>query len=67
MNAYGCIVTVAVRSSIVLTEDVNFHWRGSEAACRRKAMLKKGAVRIVKVEPLDEARYVRAFGLAQRM
>lgn len=67
MNPYGCEVTVAIRTGVIATEEKTFHWRGSESACRRKAMLKIGAVHVVKVVPLDERQYISAYGLNQRM
>jgi len=60
-------VVVSVRTGMVGTEDRQFHWRGSAASCRRKAMLKTGAVRIVSVAPVTEAQWIRAYGLNQRM
>jgi hypothetical protein len=66
-KTYGCIVTVEIRTSIMSSESRRFNWRGSEASCRRKGMLQSGAISVTAIESLDEATYVRAFGLAQRM
>lgn len=64
---YGCAVTVDIRTGAIATRSETFHWRGSEASCRKKAMLKTGAVRISDVELLDEETYIRAYGKNQRM
>lgn len=63
----GHEVTVSIRIGMVGTEDRKFHWRGSAASCRRKAMLKIGAVRVVSVEAVTERQWIRVYGLNQRM
>lgn len=63
----GHEVIVTIRTGMVGTEDQQFHWRGSATSCRRRAMLKTGAVRVVQVIPVTEAQWIRAYGLNQRM
>ncbi|EIP99488.1 hypothetical protein OpiT1DRAFT_04006 [Opitutaceae bacterium TAV1] len=66
-KAYGCDVEIEIRESAISVSTRQFHWRGTEAACRRKAMLQARAVRVVKVTPLDEETYIRAYGANRRM
>ena len=39
-----------------------FHWIGTEAACRRKGMLKSNAEKIVKADPITAEEWLRAYG-----
>ena len=56
----GYAVTVAIRTGPVSSEEQRFFWKGSEAKCRQKGMLKTGALNIVRAEPLDEVQYSKA-------
>lgn len=43
--------------------DATFHWHGlTEAAARRKGMLKTNASEILSVEPVTEEQWIRAYG-----
>jgi hypothetical protein len=39
-----------------------FHWRGSEAACRRKAIYKSHYVRVVSTQPINRTQWNRGYG-----
>ena len=59
-KAFGWEVTVQFQNFTT----VQFHWRGvTEGGARRKGMLKPLAVRILKVEPVDEVSWIRAYGI----
>ncbi len=59
--AYGWEVTV--RFGLPLCCEQTYHWRGcSEAAARRKGMLKSRAEQIVAIEPVTEEQWIRAYG-----
>lgn len=66
-GVYGCDVEVEVRVGMASTERKQFHFRGTEATCRRRAMMKRGVVRILSITPLGEEDYITAYGLNQRM
>lgn len=61
----GHEVTVRLRigGGNVATHEKTFHWRGSAASCRRRGMLKTGAIEIVKVVPVSDAEWRRAYGV----
>lgn len=42
-----------------------FHWRGTEAACRRRARLQSTFREIVSIAPLTRDQWVRAYGLGR--
>ncbi len=39
-----------------------FHWRGTEAACRRKAIFKSHYQRVISVRPITQEQWVRGYG-----
>ncbi len=60
-KAYGWDVTV--RFGFPLLCDRTFHWRGCSAtAARRKGMLKPHAIKIVSINLVPEAEWIRAYG-----
>lgn len=68
MKPYGYEVTVEKRTGAITTKEVTYHWRGcSEATARRKAMLKTGSIRVIKVEEIDQETWFRAYGVPGRM
>lgn len=65
---YGWEVTIDKRVAGKANEQVTYHWRGcSEASARKKAMMKTGAIRVVKVEAVDQETWFRAYGAPGRM
>ena len=58
----GYDVTFEVLVTSMLTKTIQKHWRGTQGACRRKAYLTCGYVRIVTMEPVTAEQWIRAYG-----
>ena len=59
---FGFECTYERRVSMAMTEEAQFHGRGSEAKIRARARWKTGFVRIVRVTPYTKQGYITAFG-----
>lgn len=62
-KAYGFDLVVSRNGGL---PDERCHYAGTEAACRKKAMLRHNASAVLSCEPLTEEQYLRAYGRARR-